>query len=63
MTTVFGLLPLILKLVCKHNFLCNISLSYGIIIATLLTLILLPALIVGISNFRILLFAYSKIIS
>jgi len=37
-----------------------ISLSYGIIIATLLTLILLPALLVGISNFRIILYAYSK---
>ena len=64
MTTVFGLLPLIFETSMQAQFLIPmaISLSYGIIIATLLTLILLPALIVGISNFRILLFAYSKII-
>jgi len=64
MTTVFGLLPLIFETSMQAQFLIPmaISLSYGIIIATLLTLVLLPALIVGISNFRIILHAYSKII-
>ena len=61
-TTVFGLLPLIFEKSMQAQFLIPmaISLSYGIIIATLLTLVLLPALIVGISNFRIILYAYTK---
>ena len=64
MTTVFGLLPLIFETSMQAQFLIPmaISLSYGIIIATLLTLVLLPALIVAISNFRMILYAYSKIV-
>ena len=37
-----------------------VSLSYGIIMATLITLILLPSLIIAISNFRILIYSLNK---
>ena len=54
-TTVFGLLPLIFEKSMQAQFLIPmaISLSYGIIMATLLTLLLLPVMLLTINNFRL----------
>ena len=54
-TTVFGLLPLIFEKSMQAQFLIPmaISLSYGIIMATLLTLLLLPVMLLTISNIRL----------
>ena len=54
-TTVFGLLPLIFEKSIQAQFLIPmaISLSYGIIMATLLTLLLLPIMLLTINNFRL----------
>ena len=51
-TTVFGLLPLIFEKSIQAQFLIPmaISLSYGIIMATLLTLLLLPIMLLTINN-------------
>jgi len=55
-TTVFGLLPLIFEKSMQAQFLIPmaISLSYGIIMATLLTLLFLPVLLLTVNNFRLL---------
>ena len=54
-TTVFGLLPLIFEKSIQAQFLIPmaISLSYGIIMATLLTLLLLPIMLLTINNLRL----------
>ena len=54
-TTVFGLLPLIFEKSMQAQFLIPmaISLSYGIIMATLLTLLLLPVMLLTINNLRL----------
>ena len=54
-TTVFGLLPLIFEKSMQAQFLIPmaISLSYGIIMATLLTLLFLPVLLLTINNIRL----------
>ncbi len=54
-TTVFGLLPLIFEKSMQAQFLIPmaISLSYGIIMATLLTLLLLPVMLLTINNIRL----------
>jgi multidrug efflux pump subunit AcrB len=54
-TTVFGLLPLIFETSMQAQFLIPmaISLSYGIIMATLLTLILLPVMLLTVNNIRL----------
>ena len=54
-TTVFGLLPLIFEKSMQAQFLIPmaISLSYGIIMATLLTLLLLPVILLTINNIRL----------
>ena len=54
-TTVFGLLPLIFEKSIQAQFLIPmaISLSYGIIMATLLTLLLLPIMLLTINNIRL----------
>ena len=54
-TTVFGLLPLIFEKSMQAQFLIPmaISLSYGIIMATLLTLLLLPVMLLTINNMRL----------
>ncbi len=54
-TTVFGLLPLIFEKSMQAQFLIPmaISLSYGIIMATLLTLLLLPVMLLSINNIRL----------
>ena len=54
-TTVFGLLPLIFEKSMQAQFLIPmaISLSYGIIMATLLTLLFLPVLLLTVNNFRL----------
>tara|TARA_B100000902_G_C26636135_1_gene586860 strand:- start:22 stop:573 length:552 start_codon:yes stop_codon:yes gene_type:complete len=54
-TTVFGLLPLIFEKSMQAQFLIPmaISLSYGIIMATLLTLLLLPVMLLSINNLRL----------
>ena len=53
--TVFGLLPLIFEKSMQAQFLIPmaISLSYGIIMATLLTLLLLPVILLTINNIRL----------
>ena len=55
-TTVFGLLPLIFEKSMQAQFLIPmaISLSYGIIMATLLTLLFLPILLLTVNNLRLL---------
>ncbi len=55
-TTVFGLLPLIFEKSMQAQFLIPmaISLSYGIIMATLLTLLFLPVLLLTVNNLRLL---------
>ena len=54
-TTVFGLLPLIFEKSMQAQFLIPmaISLSYGIIMATLLTLLFLPVLLLTVNNIRL----------
>ena len=54
-TTVFGLLPLIFEKSMQAQFLIPmaVSLSYGIIMATLLTLLLLPIMLLTINNIRL----------
>ncbi|MAZ58690.1 MAG: RND transporter [Flavobacteriales bacterium] len=54
-TTVFGLLPLIFEKSMQAQFLIPmaISLSYGIIMATLLTLLLLPVMLLTVNNIRL----------
>ena len=54
-TTVFGLLPLIFEKSMQAQFLIPmaISLSYGIIMATLLTLLFLPVLLLTVNNLRL----------
>ena len=54
-TTVFGLLPLIFEKSMQAQFLIPmaVSLSYGIIMATLLTLLLLPVMLLTINNIRL----------
>ena len=54
-TTVFGLLPLIFAKSMQAQFLIPmaISLSYGIIMATLLTLLFLPVLLLTVNNLRL----------
>ena len=54
-TTVFGLLPLIFEKSMQAQFLIPmaISLSYGIIMATLLTLLFLPVLLLTVNNMRL----------
>jgi len=54
-TTVFGLLPLIFEKSMQAQFLIPmaISLSYGIIMATLLTLLLLPIMLLTLNNIRL----------
>ena len=54
-TTVFGLLPLIFEKSMQAQFLIPmaISLSYGIIMATLLTLLLLPVMLLTLNNIRL----------
>ena len=56
-TTVFGLLPLIFEKSMQAQFLIPmaISLSYGIIMATLLTLLFLPVLLLTVNNLRLIL--------
>ena len=55
-TTVFGLLPLIFEKSMQAQFLIPmaVSLSYGIIMATLLTLLLLPVMLLTVNNIRLL---------
>ena len=54
-TTVFGLLPLIFEKSMQAQFLIPmaVSLSYGIIMATLLTLLFIPVMLLTINNIRI----------